>query len=221
MSVSPRRVLRREPIRVDLVPGGCPRSMGTRSSSSRLPTSLDSRRGWIPEAVQGQGADQITDLYVLCGSLSTSTRTRSIRSFFYLSRPDHGVRPKDFNPRIFLLPPFPVDSSSSISATGRRAQRSKCTAPLGTATSGISPWKTTGMPSNRWPICIRHRSGTGRRHGRVGRRFQSATLMFSYPDFFSLRFVGGAHDMNILESYWSELNHGVKEFRIRKDTFRK
>ncbi len=206
--------------RVDLVPRAVVRdARGKKVLELAAPdVSILKAAGWkAPEPFKVKAADNVTDLYgVMWKPFDFDPAKKYPTILFTYPGPIMEFVPKSFDT-------FDMDMVTGIAQLGfivvhignrgGGSQRSKAY-----GTFGYGNIRDFALEDNRYameqaahrfPFIDRDRIGV---MGGSGGGFQSATLIMAYPDFFKTCVSwAGCHDMSIIESYWSELNHGVKE----------
>ena len=222
LSVSPSgRFFVDNPSRVDLPPRPTVRDASGIKVLELAPPDLSrlNEAGWkAPETFKLKAADDATDLYgVMWKPFDLEAGAKYPVILVTYPGPISEAIPKAFSP----LSIFTTDLAQlgavvvMFGNRGGSAERSKAynafgygnLRDFGLADRKIGLERLAAM----YPFIDLDRVGV---MGGSGGGFQSTTLMLTYPDFFKVCVSwAGNHDNSLMESYWTELNQGVREVR--------
>ena len=220
LSLSPSgRYFVDNPSRVDLAPRGVVRDSEGRQVLALAPPDLSKLEGagWkAPETFHFKAADDATDLYgVMWKPFDFDAAKKYPVVLMTYPGPISEAIPKSFSP----LTAFSTDLAQlgaivvMFGNRGGSAERSKAYNAFGYGNlrDFSLPDKKTGLErlAALFPFIDLGRVGV---MGGSGGGFQSTALMLTYPDLFKVCVSwAGNHDNSLMESYWPELNQGVKE----------
>ncbi len=220
LSVSPSgRFFVDNPSRVDLAPQAVVRDMNGLEILALAPPDLSNltAAGWrAPETFKLKAADDTTDLYgVMWKPFDLKAGVKYPVIMVTYPGPISEAVPKSFSP----LQPFAADLAQlgaivvMFGNRGGSAERSKAYNAF-----GYGNLRDFGLPDKKvglerlaamFPFVDLDRVGV---FGGSGGGFQSTSLMLTYPDLFKVCVSwAGNHDNSLMESYWPELNQGVRE----------
>jgi len=222
LSVSPSgRFFVDNPSRVDLPPRPVVRDAEGRQVLALAPPDLSKldAAGWkAPETFKLKAADDATDLYgVLWKPFALEPGAKYPVILVTYPGPISEAIPKAFSP----LTAFSTDLAQlgavvvMFGNRGGSAERSKAYNAF-----GYGNLRDFGLPDKKvglerlaalYPFIDLDRVGV---MGGSGGGFQATALMLTYPDLFKVCVSwAGNHDNSLMESYWTELNQGVKEIQ--------